>query len=783
LESLPEGRRHPLSFRPARQLLLLFASPAVKSAIMPGVTKTFARVAVPSPLKDPLLYRVPEEVRRALEIGMRVLVPLGKRKVTGVVVAFADKTSLENIRDVLEVLDQRPILDASLLELCQWIAKYYVAPLGEALATALPPHLRIESQRTVRRRNGDVAITGKLEMEILALLEKRKRISLKGLSQRFPGRGVYRTLGRLVSLGAVDIEEKLGSRRRVQGQETGPDLAATGFQAGPGFPPTNEQRLALESMEPNLTEGGFATYLLCGVTGSGKTEVYMRAMETVGKRNKRALMLVPEISLTPQLLDRLRERFSGQVAVLHSALSPADRYAQWWRIARGEATIVLGARSAIFAPVPDLGLIIVDEEHDPSYKQEEGLRYHARDLAVVRGKLLGCPVLLGSATPSVDSYHNARLGRYRLLQLASRVNEKPLPAVATVDLRKAMQCGPETSPLARPVAGFFSPPLIEALQENHRRGLQSLIFLNRRGFANFLQCRLCGFVVRCPHCSISLTFHRKEHSVFCHHCGFRKPATELCPQCAQPALGAMGFGTEKLEEELLRFLPAARVGRMDRDTTSKRGSQERLFRQWERGEIEVLVGTQMIAKGHDVAGVTLVGVIFADLSLNLPDFRAAERTFQLLLQVAGRAGRGNDPGKVIIQTFLPEHYTFSFAATHDYEGFFAAEIEFRRALNYPPFSRLVQLRLDGPDPRKVEHRAKGMGADLRQHIKDKGAPGIEVLGPAPAPIEKLRNRYRWQILLKGNRSPALLDLARTADALCPRGDVRLHVDVDPYNML
>jgi primosomal protein N' (replication factor Y) len=445
---------------------------------------------------------------------------------------------------------------------------------------------------------------------------------------------------------------------------------------------------------------------------------------------------------------------------------------------------VVGARSAIFAPVPDLGLIVVDEEHDPSYKQQEGLRYHARDLAVVRSRLLGCPVVLGSATPALETFENCQRGRYRLLELTQRVEQRPLPAVEVIDLKSVHQAnlgieGPK--PLT-----LFSPRLTEALQENLRRGQQSLLFLNRRGFANFLQCRRCGFVLRCPHCSVAMTFHLKQRSVVCHHCGFTKPAGDLCPGCGALTLSGIGFGTEQVERELARLLPQARLARMDRDTTSQRGSQERLIRQWEKGEMDVLVGTQMISKGHDVSGVTLVGAILADLSLNLPDFRAAERTFQLLSQVAGRAGRGKEPGRVIIQTYMPDHYTLQYVITHDYKGFFTSEIEYRRSLNYPPFSRLVQLRVEGLKAQEVQAKARKLGEELgERRIRDlKMQEEIEILGPAPAPIERLRRRYRWQILLKGKRSAPLLELAyRARQIISPSRTARLYVDVDPYNML
>jgi len=751
---------------------------------MQEVGKEFAQVVIPSPVKEPLLYQVPSALQGRLELGMRVLVPLGKRKVTGVVFDFAQETSLEKVREVLTVLDDRPVLDPSILKLCRWISNYYISPVGEVLSAALPPLLRLESQRMVVLREPSPSLSGALEIEIFAVVAKRRRILLKTLAHLFPGGGFYRALGRLVSTRAVEIKEQLRANRKremIQESVRDPEVRLSPL---PGFALTGEQASALQAMEERLIRGGFATFLLSGVTGSGKTEVYMRAMEMAWRRKKRSLILVPEISLTPQLLDRLKERFPGQVGILHSALTSTERSTQWWRVAHGDVSVVVGARSALFAPVPDLGLIIVDEEHDLSYKQDEGLRYQARDLAVVRGKLTDCPVLLGSATPSVESFHNCRLGRYKLLELTGRVEEKTLPRVEMVDLRVQPRDQQPSPSHFSPATSLFSPQLRKALQANQASGQQSLIFLNRRGFANFLQCRYCGFVIRCPHCSISLTLHHKEHSVFCHHCGFRKPETDLCPECNNSTLSAIGFGTEKLEEELLRLFPGARIGRMDRDTTSKRGSQERLLRQWEKGEIEILVGTQMITKGHDVAGVTLVGVILADLSLNLPDFRAAERTVQLLLQVAGRAGRGKEPGKVIIQTFVPDHYAFQFVTTHDYEGFFASEIEFRRALNYPPFSRLVQLRFEGPNLQEVEEKARSVGFNLRKHQQDaKGVEQIEILGPAPAPIEKLRNRYRWQILLKGKKGPHLFKLANQARSLNPRGKVRLLVDVDPYNML
>ena len=753
----------------------------------------FAKVIIPSPLKEPLIYSIPSHLKVDLKIGMRVSVPLGRREVTGVVVDLLSATSLPQVRDILAILDERPILDHSLLRLIHWVSQYYLSSPGEVLTTILPPSLRSESQRLIYLRPGEFPVARGLEKKILDEVQRKGgKSTLKSLARRFQGGGLYRALNRLVTMGAVDVRERALKGRRKKNAGLLRDIAkqSQGYEE---FSLTAEQQGALDIIKERLRRGGFETFLLYGVTGSGKTEVYLRAIEEVRRTQRRSLILLPEISLTPQLLDRVEERFPGKVGVLHSALTASERWAQWWDILAGNVDVVVGARSAVFAPVPDLGLIVVDEEHDPSYKQEDGLRYNARDLAVVRGKLVDCPVILGSATPAIESFENCRQGRYRLAELTERVEQRALPSVEVVDLRlefsnKGQEEKEKRRAIGRQPAAFslFSPALRDALQENLTRGYQSLIFLNRRGFANFLQCRLCGFVLRCDHCSVAMTFHLRQESVFCHHCGSRKTARELCPACGNPSLLGMGFGTEQVEEELRRLMPGARIARMDRDTTGKRGSQERMIRQWEKGEIDVLVGTQMITKGHDVTGVTLVGAVLADLSLNLPDFRAVERTFQLLSQVAGRAGRGKEPGRVIIQTFTPDHYAFPHVISHDYKSFFNAEIELRRALNYPPFSRLVHLRLEGPLAQEVEAKAKMLGEELRARHRQnpKFQERIEILGPAPAPIEKLRGRYRWQMLLKGKTSQSLLEFANQAREILGRSrSIRLHIDVDPYNML
>lgn len=756
----------------------------------------FARVVIPSPLNQPLIYSIPEALGDQLAPGTRVLIPLQKRTMTGVVLEILSENPLPQARAILSALDERPILDLGLLKLAQWISQYYLASLGEVLATMLPPNSRRDSKKTIILQAAQPLAGDELSQRLLNELARRKgKISVKTLTRQFPEQNIDGILTRLESAGAIVIEDRLAKQRRQPAYPT----------TSPKFTPLNnemfrfelslEQATALRTIGARLEQGGFETFLLHGVTGSGKTEVYLRAVEQARTMGRRSLILIPEISLTPQLLDRFNARFPGRVGVLHSALTVAERWAQWWHILRGNVDVVIGARSAVFAPIGNLGLIVVDEEHDSSYKQEDGVRYNGRDVAVVRGKFSGCPVILGSATPALESYENCRQGRYRLLEIPQRVEQRPLPMIEVIDLRMQFYSDdataqsldvPHQAKAKKSARPLISDSLVALLRRNFAANHQTLIFLNRRGFANFLQCVLCGHVWRCPYCSVTLTLHREQKSISCHHCDYRRPTTNVCPECKNESLNAVGAGTEQVEAMLHKLIPGARIARMDRDTTSKRGSQEALIRRWERGEIDVLVGTQMITKGHDVSGVTLVGALLADLSLNLPDFRAAERTFQLLSQVAGRSGRGDDPGRVIIQTYAPDHYALKFLLAHDYQGFFAAESEFRRLLNYPPYGRLINLRIDGPKMADVERQAQALAAGLRELLTRtaKYREQIEVLGPAPAPIEKLRNRFRWQILLKGKQSPTLLELAREARSLVPRSRaVRLHIDVDPYSML
>jgi primosomal protein N' (replication factor Y) len=711
---------------------------------------------------------------------MRVSIPLGKRTITGVVLDIVETTRLSRTRSITAVLDDEPVVDSGLMALIHWTAQYYLASLGEVLAVILPRALRRDIRRTIILLDQAAVPESISEREIIELLRRRKRpTDVKTLTKGVNAQNLETVLERLCERGVISIREQNAIGRQA-GSVMVPPHYASSSAASQSFIPTPQQRAALDAVEARLRLGGFEVFLLHGVTGSGKTEVYLRAMEVTRAAGMQSLVLVPEISLTPQLIDRLNARFPGRVGALHSRLTGSERWLQWRRILRGGVDVVIGARSAVFAPLPRLGLIIVDEEHDPSYKQEEGVRYNGRDVAVVRGKQLACAVVLGSATPAVESYENARQGRYRLLEMPERVQARNLPTIQIVDLRRN---APSAQAGGHPL---ICPELAEALAENHRGARQSLIFLNRRGFANFLLCRSCGHILRCGHCSVTLTFHMRQRSLCCHHCNFRRAVPEVCPECGNADLATIGSGTEQIEQVLLSLVPEARIGRMDRDTTSKRGSQEALLRSWERGEIDILVGTQMITKGHDVGGVTLVGALLADLSLNLPDFRAAERTFQLLSQVAGRAGRGANAGRVIVQTYAPDHYTMRHLLRHDYRGFFEEEVGFRRALGYPPFGRLVSLRIDGVKSDVVEAKATKLAGALRSAVArdSKLRKQVEIMGPAPAPILKLRNRYRWHLLLKGTQSAGLLKLAAQARTLLPRSAAwRLHIDVDPHSML
>ncbi len=541
-----------------------------------------------------------------------------------------------------------------------------------------------------------------------------------------------------------------------------------------------QQEAVLGAIRPRLDKGEFTACLIHGVTGSGKTEVYYRAAREAVARGRQALILVPEISLAVTMEGLFRSRMGDRVAVYHSGLSAAERYGQWLRIAGGEVDVVIGARSAVFTPLPDPGLIVVDEEHDFSYKQEEAPRYQARDAAVVRGKMSGAVVLLGSGTPSIQSFHNAVTGKYTMLTMPQRVEERPMPAVEVVDMKETEGQGLDV---------LISPALREALQGCVESGNQAMLFLNRRGFHRVCLCRRCGEAVRCPNCDLALIHHLKEDTLACHYCGFRTRPESRCRACGRGEIRALGFGTERLESELRRLLPSARVERMDRDSTRRKGEAFELLKRFGAGEIDILVGTQMITKGYDFPNVTLVGVVAADASLGFPDYRAAERTFHLLCQVAGRAGRGGQAGRVLVQTYNPAHYAVATARAYDYESFFREETALRSTLGYPPYSHLTRLLVQGLNLKAAEQAARRLGRGMEEILEEgewKKA-GIRILGPVEAPIARIKGRYRWQILLKSPRIDALHRFLDRVEALSERltrdRNASVLVDVDPYQML
>lgn len=531
-----------------------------------------------------------------------------------------------------------------------------------------------------------------------------------------------------------------------------------------------EQKIALEEIKKRLDSRAHNVALLYGVTGSGKTEVYLRAIAETRRRGRTALVLVPEIALTAQVVDSFRSRIGDRVAVLHSNLSLGERRDEWQRIARGEADVVVGARSAIFCPLPNVGLIVVDEEHESSYKQDQPApRYHAREVAIARARATGATVILGSATPSVETFYKAEKGEYGFLPLRERALSRPLPSVEIVDLREGFK---KNQP------ALFAQPLLEGITERLEKHEQTILFLNRRGFSMFLLCRDCGYTTRCPDCEVSLTYHQRAAKLVCHHCNYERPAPDMCPNCNGNRLRPFGIGTEKIEEEIKKAFPTARVIRMDRDTTQEKNAHMKMLRQFRAGEADILIGTQMVAKGLDFAGVTLVGVISADTALNLPDFRASERAFQLLTQVAGRAGRGRKPGHVVVQSFNPEHESITAAAEHDYELFYKREIVFREELGYPPFARLANIIATDEDERLPEVRLRA----LANRLED--CDGLKVLGPAPCPLSRLKGKYRWHLLLKCADGEALRTyLRRGLLSLTSSDRSGMTIDLDPMSLL
>lgn len=819
-------------------------------------------VALPLPIHRTFTYGVDGAPP---PVGTRVLVPFRRTERIGWVVGPGEDGPIKGLRKVLSVLDREPTVTPDILELCRWMADYYVSPLGIALRAALPAvladvsrdyvtwsgeasgleglrprerkvadhlssHAGAQRVATLRRALGMGSIWTELRaLEAAGLLDheavppaepsvKTRRVvrvirnpgTLEEREELFGRAGRQREAFDLLqaSGGAAELAhltaEEGFSRSVVTGleekglvevadeEEIRDPFAAEPPRVPPDLVPTPAQRVALEALTAALDEERPSPFLLQGITGSGKTLVYIELLREVLARGRTGIVLVPEISLTPQTVSRFRAHFGDQIAVLHSGLSDGERYDAWRLLRSGERRVAVGARSALFAPLERLGLVVVDEEHDGSYKQSEAPRYQARDLAVVRALAHGAVCVLGSATPSLESRHNVDTGKFRRLELPERAGGASLPEVRVVDLREARTKGARDGsggrgPAGRGAgAGIFSPELVDAVEARLRKREQVILLLNRRGYSSFVQCRSCGEVERCENCSVSLTYHRVTRRIVCHHCRFEAAAPSRCPRCGSDDLSFRGVGTEQVERVAVETFPEARIARMDVDTTSGKWAHQRILDRVERREVDILLGTQMIAKGLDFPNVTLVGVVNADVGLHLPDFRASERTFQLLSQVAGRAGRGVLGGEVLIQTSMPEHYAVRAAVAHDYEGFAARELEERRRPRYPPHVRLANVVLSSPDQELVVEAAEGAARWLKRKLAA-GIAGeqVELVGPAPAPIERLHGRWRWHFLLR-TESPRALGLAAHAVVVrhrLPSGDVRLALDRDPVALL
>jgi len=734
-------------------------------------------VAVILPLSQTLTYRLPATLTDAAQVGVTLKVPVGRRRVTGYLLGPAREIPTVAIRPVEALLDPVPRFGPELVPFYRWLADYYHYPIGEVLNAAIPGGGSPRTGRPERwvrlapdqEGNSPPGRFSAKARAILGYLHELPCCPVSELARHFPK--PYATLQRLRRAGFITLEE----RRRPYDP-----FAEQLLSARPEIPELGpEQEQALSAIVTGLQAGEFSSFLLHGVTASGKTAIYLAAAQEALSQGRTALILLPEIALTHPIGLAFRQRFGPRVTLLHSGMSKAARLGEWRRIIQGEIDIVVGPRSAIFAPLPRLGLMVVDEEHDPSYKNEGGLPYQARDVSLYRGQQAGATVVLGSATPSLGSFYRAQQGKHHYLRLSRRVTPHQQPQISLINLRQQRKC--RRLPI-------ISTPLRAALEETLARGEQALLFLNRRGYANIYFCLFCGHIFQCPACSVALTHHQQARILLCHYCGFKQPVPEDCPHCQSTALKRYGLGTEKVESEVQKLFPAARVARLDRDSAPHSRQAVALLREFGAQRLDILVGTQMITKGHDFPLVTLVGVIAADLSLYFPEYHAGERTFQLLAQVAGRAGRGLAPGRVLIQTFNPDHYVLQAVQNLDYQAFYQAETEARRGLGYPPFTRLALLRLSGTDAARVETGAQQVAGWLNRTIHNdrQMADYLRVLGPAPAPLARLKHRYRWQLLLKsyGHRPlhRLLSGLSQNRGQLISQ-DVALVIDVDPASLM
>lgn len=794
-------------------------------------------VDVPAKQTDrPFDYRIPEHLEGVITPGMRVIVPFGPRKIQGFVISIQPSSEFEKLRDIIAPMDIVPVLNEELLQLGDWLSEETLCYRISAYQVMLPAALKAKYEKKIRVTT-DLNL---LPQVLQKIFEKSHIVSFDTIEK-----DAWKVLQKEIASGHVEfiyeVKERVNKKKlkyvipRVSEEELSDSLKLLSIQATKqkeiiefflanpdpvplqhlinllnisssaikglvnkgmlreeeveiyrdpyenrvferthALPLTPEQTVAITPVLQTIEEDLHQVFLLYGVTGSGKTEVYLQSIQRVLEKGKEAIVLVPEIALTPQMVKRFKGRFGDEVAVMHSGLSTGEKYDEWRKIQRKEVKVVVGARSAIFAPFENLGIIIIDEEHETSYKQEENPRYHARDVAIQRAKKYGCPVVLGSATPALESFARAKKGVYKLLALPSRMNSGPMPHVEVVDMREELREGNRS---------MFSRALMEKLKDRLEKQEQTVLFLNKRGHSSFVMCRDCGYVVNCPDCDISLTYHRFSERMKCHYCGYESLVPTQCPECQSEYIRYFGTGTQKIEEELGKVLPEARVIRMDVDTTSKKGAHEKLLTDFGEGKADILLGTQMIAKGLDFPKITLVGVLSADTMLHIPDFRSSEKTFQLLTQVSGRAGRHELTGEVIVQTYTPEHYSIQFAAQQDYDLYYEREMQIRKLHHYPPFYYISLITVSHENLMKVV----SVTEKITGYIRNSLSPEAIVLGPVASPIPRIKNRYRYQCLIKYKREPQLgraiktvLDQYQHESATT---GLTISTDVNPYILM
>ena len=700
-------------------------------------------------------YSVPDCFLDKIKLGIRVKVPFGKMELEGFVVEVKDSSDIE-VKDILDVIDDEAILNSELLELGKKMQEDTLSTLISCYQIMLPKALKAKNGQVINKKfdtyyylNKDIVCYGKLstsQEKIINLCMEKEFVLRKEL--------VDISLSSLNTLIKKNIllEKKLEHYRLSYNEKIEPKKELT-----------DDQRSVVDEV---LANTGYYPYLLFGVTGSGKTEVYMELIEDALNKGKTSIVLVPEISLTPQMVLRFQKRFGDNIAAIHSALSDGEKYDEWRRIVKGEAKIVIGARSAIFAPLNNIGMIIIDEEHSDSYKQDDSNpRYNAKDIALLRGKYHNCPVIMGSATPSLEVFARAKKGVFKLLELPNRINGKSLPHINIVDMNEMIS----------KTKGHFSPVLLEAISARLLKNEQIILLLNRRGYSSFVTCKNCGYTFKCPNCDITLTYHKSSRTLRCHYCGYGTKVYDTCPECHEKSINDLGVGTEKVEEELNKLFPESRILRMDFDTTSRKGMHEKMIKAFKNHEYDILLGTQIVSKGLDFDNVTLVGVINADTSLNIPDFRSSETTFSLLAQVAGRAGRSDKEGEVIIQTFNPEHYAIQYTKKHDYLGFYNREMSIRRELKYPPYYYICYVKISGKDNKYIYEESLKITKLFHNKLIN-----MIILGPSPCTIFKLNNIYRYGIILKYKKDEDLREvLNKVIEHYKDNRNIKIDVNFNP----